>query len=361
MARPVCRSVSPRLLKVAAASCVVLYLMATFKGSPSAEVEMGPNENLPSQQESVKAKVLELTKPRGKRSGSWANEFETVKEDTQSVDLNKIQKVMTERNAGRDQVCSDLLGKEKKSYSINPREFVISDKYKLIWCNIFKSASSTWFYNFLTLAGISHKSMKKSRSSPVQFAREKAYPRPSDDYLSRVLGNDSYTSFIILREPFERLLSGYRDKIESTNQMFYNRLRCFMSGSNTNIWGRQCSASFPQFVEYITEQAQNGEALDEHWHPYTSFCAPCLVDYTYILHFESLTAEEYFMFQQVPGLSGKLGLYQLWSSHIDDYETLLRFYFSQLSRQQLDKLIEIYKDDFLLGGYTWEKYYGYVS
>lgn len=35
----------------------------------------------------------------------------------------------------------------------NAWEFLINDKYKLVWCNVFKAASSSWFYNFNLLAG----------------------------------------------------------------------------------------------------------------------------------------------------------------------------------------------------------------
>lgn len=36
----------------------------------------------------------------------------------------------------------------------NAWEFLINKQHHLIWCNIFKAASSSWMYNFNILAGI---------------------------------------------------------------------------------------------------------------------------------------------------------------------------------------------------------------
>lgn len=35
----------------------------------------------------------------------------------------------------------------------NPWEFLINKKYHLVWCNVFKAASTSWMYNFNILAG----------------------------------------------------------------------------------------------------------------------------------------------------------------------------------------------------------------
>lgn len=35
----------------------------------------------------------------------------------------------------------------------NAWEFLVDNKHHLIWCNIFKAASTSWMYNFNILAG----------------------------------------------------------------------------------------------------------------------------------------------------------------------------------------------------------------
>lgn len=60
----------------------------------------------------------------------------------------------------------------------NPWEFLISKKHHLVWCNVFKAASTSWMYNFNLLAGYSPQFLKKSQVVPLTLARKK-YPRPS--------------------------------------------------------------------------------------------------------------------------------------------------------------------------------------
>lgn len=60
----------------------------------------------------------------------------------------------------------------------NPWEFLINKKHHLVWCNVFKAASTSWMYNFNLLAGYSPQFLKKSNVVPLTLARKK-YPRPS--------------------------------------------------------------------------------------------------------------------------------------------------------------------------------------
>lgn len=71
----------------------------------------------------------------------------------------------------------------------NPWEFLISKKHHLVWCNVFKAASTSWMYNFNLLAGYSPQFLKKSQIVPLTLARKK-YPRPS---VAQVSVNPSVT------------------------------------------------------------------------------------------------------------------------------------------------------------------------
>ena len=51
------------------------------------------------------------------------------------------------------QTCDRLGVDSANSSLINAWEFVLEPKHGLIWCNVFKAASSTWYYNFNILAG----------------------------------------------------------------------------------------------------------------------------------------------------------------------------------------------------------------
>lgn len=50
-----------------------------------------------------------------------------------------------------------LLGLDKPGndtlHRPNPWEFLVDNKHRLVWCNVFKAASTSWMYNFNILAG----------------------------------------------------------------------------------------------------------------------------------------------------------------------------------------------------------------
>lgn len=141
-------------------------------------------------------------------------------------------------------------------YPPNAWEFFISSGHGIAWCNVFKAASSTWMYYFNILGkysrpfartnrllcfilkwfvfllqfrykkiviiafagGYDVQFLQRTKASPLELAR-KRFPRPSVAELNEALS--SSLSFLIVREPFERLLSGYRNKLESRRNKYY--------------------------------------------------------------------------------------------------------------------------------------------
>lgn len=72
------------------------------------------------------------------------------------------------------QTCKKYgLDKSSETYQPNAWEFLINKKHNLVWCNVFKAASSTWFYNFNLLAGYSEYELLHTKESPVNLARKR--------------------------------------------------------------------------------------------------------------------------------------------------------------------------------------------
>ena len=108
--------------------------------------------------------------------------------------MSKRRKVMHDacHQEGLDQAGHDSL------HQVNPWEYFINKEHKLVWCNVFKSASTSWMYIFNVLAGYSPQYLEKTRAVPLQLARNK-YPRPSADELVSFINKKDVISFIIGR------------------------------------------------------------------------------------------------------------------------------------------------------------------
>ncbi|XP_063598767.1 carbohydrate sulfotransferase 11-like [Penaeus indicus] len=293
------------------------------------------------------------------KAAKWASEMEEL--SLPPVNLSCVEETLRARRLEVEDRCRRTLSEEDLARPPNSKEFLISGRFNLVWCNVFKAASSTWLYNFLLMAGFTEKDLRKSSSSPVELARREAYARPSNDELWAAMETPGATSFLIVRDPFERLLSAYRDKIESTKQKYYRALRCQIQQKATPAkTTRDCQPSFPEFVDYLLAERAKGSAPNEHWAPYYSFCSPCQLPFDYVLRFESLPEEEAFLVAKVPGLSAVVKPHKVHSSHTD-YSAVTRQYFSQLSALKLARLYDIYRNDFIIFGYNATRYWEYVG
>ncbi|XP_047515331.1 carbohydrate sulfotransferase 11-like isoform X2 [Pieris napi] len=263
-----------------------------------------------------------------------------------------------------------------QSQPINSKEFFVDHEHNLVWCNIFKAASSSWLYKFNILGGYEKKFLSHSRYTPLTLARRK-FPRPSEDELRDAINTPGVISLLVVREPFVRLLSAYRDKLENISPPFYRKLaRTIVTehrDAASKILGniKSFGPTFYEFVAYlISKQKSKTITFDEHWAPYYQFCSPCAINFTVISKVETLSMDSSYVIQQ-------LGLGYLLSPRVKDRRTrlrtvmnksrdgkntsaLLRYYFGQIDKQMLKDLLDIYGIDFDMFGYDSDVYNKYV-
>ena len=81
----------------------------------------------------------------------------------------------------------------------------------MVWCNVFKSASTSVLYIMGLLDGISEKKLKSM--NPLVSEMRKIYGRPKLKEILEASKNEENNIFIVKRHPFKRLFSGFKDKI----------------------------------------------------------------------------------------------------------------------------------------------------
>ena len=215
-------------------------------------------------------------------------------------------------------------------------------------------------YIFNRLAGFTESEIKNSRLPPVTLARQR-YPRPSDKELVSTLSSPNSIGFLIARNPYERLISAYRDKIVGAYANSYHDvmgkeiLVKYRHINPKNYRHGQTVPTFKEFVRYVLDEFSAGKEVDMHWTPVYSFCNPCQVNLTHIITFEMFDRDTRELLKKanleyILPPNGKLKN-QNKSKGNNNASTLTDKYLNELTPELLNGLLDLYGIDFDLFGY----------
>lgn len=247
----------------------------------------------------------------------------------------------------------------------------------LLWCPIYKVASTSWMINFLRLAhfnednpdlkGMNPKKKEKNRFRARYGAKQnkvfELYPPPTDpDEFQRAF--TSGLRVLIVRHPFTRLLSAYRDKMTKMDPgppeyRFRDlQLKIIAEYRAVDSPERSPFPTFPEFIQYILDSTKNYITAKDWkdnvhcWTPYWAQCNVCGADYNVIIKLETMTEDERFLITLANLEELKDLKSQEWR-HLNNSTSheVAPEYYSQLSRIQIRQLYMRYILDFLLFDY----------
>ncbi|XP_046558784.1 carbohydrate sulfotransferase 13-like [Haliotis rubra] len=119
---------------------------------------------------------------------------------------------------------------------------------------------------------------------------------------------DKTVKIVFVRNPYSRLLSGYVDKIFSTNPDYMRIMGRhiiqdirFKGQKRANI---QCGvdATFAEFVDYILYQHEHNQSINNHFRPAHHRCAFCHMKYDYIGKMETFLEDMMFVSRRIGAL-----------------------------------------------------------
>lgn len=282
--------------------------------------------------------------------------------------FKKIEKRFKSRNEHLEKACDKLRSVHGSlAHHRKTDQFLINSHHGLIWCNIFKAASSSWLWNFNLLAGYTEQQLLAKSDQPLTLARNK-YARPSPmtvDATRRV--EPPPLTFIIVRHPFARLVSAFRDKI-LRGTSFYRPLAKSMMMRHTELYEQHPAdwhdflkvksldmPTFAQFVQYIIDERKHRRPLNEHWVPMNDFCTPCPNRFDIIAKVETLDEDgNYIIYKS--GVQDIIRPRVLNKAEGKSSDKLTEYFICQLKEPQLMKLIEVYKYDLEIFDYDVQKY-----
>ncbi|KAL8600117.1 hypothetical protein ACOMHN_009724 [Nucella lapillus] len=252
------------------------------------------------------------------------------------------------------------LGKQPLS-NLNPERFdhiLVDDRYKAIYCYIPKVACTNWRRLLLVLSGkVKVKNVLDISGGDVHGRYKRLLPKLSNfNEGERQYRLDNYFKFMFVREPFERLLSAWRNKFQNMNPYFRKNygqsiVRRFRDSDEVEDGKEKAAVRFEEFLQYIVDPLRT-EALNEHWATYHRLCLPCTVQYDFVGKYENLDIDAEHVLQSihadhVVNFPKRSASYK----HNETSSFLTNFY-RNISLPLLRRVYRIYKRDFNLFDYS---------
>lgn len=178
----------------------------------------------------------------------------------------------------------------------------------------------------------------------------------------------TYTKFLVVRHPLERLLSAFRNKLEGNGRpaRVFKRvygakiIREYRRGpessreNTTSVEDLEKESAkttgedvrFSEFVSFLLDK-EDLAIVNEHWRPYESLCHPCALSYDVIAKYESLEEDSEGFLRLIGAPEGL---------HFPQYaptntSALLHSYLASVKPDRLAQLMMAYQRDFQLFQY----------
>ncbi|KAM4619212.1 carbohydrate sulfotransferase 8-like [Polymixia lowei] len=232
----------------------------------------------------------------------------------------------------------------------------VEDRSRLLYCEVPKAGCSNWKRVLMVLGG----GATSTRDIPHDAAHYGNHLRRLESYDRNGIAERlrSYTKVLFVREPFERLVSAFRDKFESPNSYYhpvFGRpiISRYRANATRTALRTGAGVTFREFVQYLLD-VRRPVGMDIHWEPVSQLCNPCLLRYNFIGKFESLEEEANFLLQSIgapsnltfPDFKDRNPLAERTSSKIT------QSYFAQLNSTERQKAYDFYYMDYLMFNYA---------
>ena len=250
---------------------------------------------------------------------------------------------------------------------------------KFLWCPVHKVATTDMYEKIVLL---SDKGISTSDFDMPYHAAEKVLNKISTKFLRTT---KDLKSLLIVRHPFERIVSAFRDKLERTHpdtDFYYQRygariVQLFRAKakkalgddflSKENNYGAPLPVIpksrrkdyLPTFWEFVQFLLHTGVYTDDtHWHPITQSCPVCSIDFDFILKMENLKLEQ-------DSFVRKMGWYSILNGteqrknhneyHNMTMSQITQLYLKDVADTDIVMLYNRYKADFLLFDYNFKR------
>lgn len=242
------------------------------------------------------------------------------------------------------------------------KHLIYNDDKKIIYCFLPKVANTNFRRVFLGLEGaVPMDKVSELDGYTIYFLMQnklKYLYKESAEKQTKLMSE--YRKFLVVREPLERLLSGYRNKFFHPNKQhqeeYHNRyLEFYQKHPNLKTLRKvrtNFSAGplrFEEFLVYYVDCFDTNWYLNEHFVPEYLLCHPCDINFDYIGKYESINRDTDYIFQ-------RLGVGIKFPGKNDNYSSVsttsvAESYYKPVSSQTLKEVMKILSPDYTIFGY----------
>lgn len=244
--------------------------------------------------------------------------------------------------------------------------FIVNHEKKILYCYLPKVANTNFRRVFLGLQGVVPKNRIPYISGyNVYFVHDDKfiYLNEFTDKEQHTMLN-TYQKFMVVRDPFERLLSGYRNKFFHPNPEhtaeFHRKVSSFYR-IRPNLLKREGikvrtanfkekPLTFEEFLVYFIDTYEVGAFMNEHFTASNQLCDPCKTKIEYIAKYDTL-------FDDVQHIFDTLNIDIEFPGRNDNYyaketRNIERVYYEKIPKWLLMKVWHILKYDYVLFGFS---------
>ncbi|KAI6077442.1 Carbohydrate sulfotransferase 8 [Aix galericulata] len=188
-------------------------------------------------------------------------------EDRSNSKWKTLYQIQSERKQIMRETCSKYKSNNRRIITpYHVSRIFVEDKYRVLYCEVPKAGCSNWKRVLMVLNGLAA-STKDIQHNTVHYG----------NYLKRLDGFDrkgiyhrlnTYTKMLFIREPFEKLVSAFRDKFEHPNNYYHPVFgKAIISRYRVNATKEALrtgsGVKFKEFIQYLLDVHRPGKASTE--------------------------------------------------------------------------------------------------